>query len=385
MKYSSFFGCLALMLHNAAFGVEVNGIIANLMETKNLPGTTITINGGSPEVNLSGNTARTYAFSSGGSFTFNEINMNDPNPNTVPLQNRHEFRFSGDGGVAPLALDGDLPWTVDLDVSITTTFANPRKSFTFALFNSNASGINGGFTSNINLTTSRTPTINAGTNAPPGESAMFGGQFDLQRVIGPCDSAAGCNPASSPFTVDLNPTVGYSAGDTIHMSMQHIPSPDGGTTPAQIIYEYDDGSPGAPYSNQRINLKNSGVFSDGYEMGFVILGYANDAFGTDSYTVAISNFDVTLGLETGDFDDDGDVDGRDFLIWQRGFGSGTTLAEGDGNADGVVDGIDLGIWQDQYGSAGLVSLGAVPEPSSMALGLLSLLTLALLSRGRTYG
>ena len=39
-----------------------------------------------------------------------------------------------------------------------------------------------------------------------------------------------------------------------------------------------------------------------------------------------------------DFDSDGDVDGADFLTWQRGFGGPGTLATGDADADGDVDG-----------------------------------------------
>ena len=47
--------------------------------------------------------------------------------------------------------------------------------------------------------------------------------------------------------------------------------------------------------------------------------------------------------ETADFDEDGDVDGRDFLAWQRGFGKASpVLADGDANADESVDGVDLG-------------------------------------------
>ena len=57
------------------------------------------------------------------------------------------------------------------------------------------------------------------------------------------------------------------------------------------------------------------------------------------------------GLTSGDFDGDNDVDGADFLAWQRGFGTsgGATLEDGDANADGNVDGLDLGVWQTQLG------------------------------------
>jgi hypothetical protein len=61
--------------------------------------------------------------------------------------------------------------------------------------------------------------------------------------------------------------------------------------------------------------------------------------------------------ENADFDGDGDIDGRDFLTWQRGFGiTGTaTLTQGDANDDGDVDADDLAIWQSQYGAAPVVS------------------------------
>ncbi|MDZ4659455.1 MAG: CotH kinase family protein [Bythopirellula sp.] len=55
--------------------------------------------------------------------------------------------------------------------------------------------------------------------------------------------------------------------------------------------------------------------------------------------------------DSADFDDDGDVDGRDFLAWQRGHGTANAeKADGDADNDGTVNGDDLVIWQGQYGS-----------------------------------
>jgi hypothetical protein len=54
----------------------------------------------------------------------------------------------------------------------------------------------------------------------------------------------------------------------------------------------------------------------------------------------------------GDFDGDQTVGGRDFLAWQRGFGTappGATSAQGDANLDGDVDGNDLAVWESQLG------------------------------------
>jgi hypothetical protein len=60
----------------------------------------------------------------------------------------------------------------------------------------------------------------------------------------------------------------------------------------------------------------------------------------------------------GDFDFDGDVDGRDFLIWQRG------------DSPDPLSASDLALWQDHYGSGPLVASATVPEPSSALLLLL---------------
>lgn len=67
--------------------------------------------------------------------------------------------------------------------------------------------------------------------------------------------------------------------------------------------------------------------------------------------------------ESGDFDGDGDVDGRDFLAWQRGYGkTSASKADGDANNDQVVNQTDLAIWQTQYGTAPLASVVDTQEP-----------------------
>jgi hypothetical protein len=52
-----------------------------------------------------------------------------------------------------------------------------------------------------------------------------------------------------------------------------------------------------------------------------------------------------------DFDANGQVDGHDFLAWQRGLGTVDAASEqGDANGDSVVDAADLTIWQEQFGT-----------------------------------
>ena len=66
-----------------------------------------------------------------------------------------------------------------------------------------------------------------------------------------------------------------------------------------------------------------------------------------------------------DFDGDGDVDGADFLTWQRGLGAGGPT-QGDADGNGTVDAVDLDAWKAQYGPA-VAAAGGVPEPTSAAL------------------
>ena len=98
-------------------------------------------------------------------------------------------------------------------------------------------------------------------------------------------------------------------------------------------------------------------------------------------TTEITNVPVNQTLESAeapdaaDFDGDNAVSGRDFLALQSNYGltSGVTKAHGDADNNGTVDTIDLAIWTIQYGhSAGQSAVTAVPEPSSLALALLSI-------------
>ncbi len=76
----------------------------------------------------------------------------------------------------------------------------------------------------------------------------------------------------------------------------------------------------------------------------------------------------------GDFDGDGDVDGADFLKWQRG--------ESPNGVPGVsVSAADLAEWQGAYGNL-TAAVGAVPEPTSVLL-LVGMAGCGLLGRRRS--
>lgn len=54
---------------------------------------------------------------------------------------------------------------------------------------------------------------------------------------------------------------------------------------------------------------------------------------------------------TADFDTDGNVDGGEFLTWQRNFGlaAGATRVQGDADGNGAVDAADLATWKTMFG------------------------------------
>ena len=119
--------------------------------------------------------------------------------------------------------------------------------------------------------------------------------------------------------------------------------------------------------------------------------FSNIHFGWSSLAGAAGNIayfdnfrvDESPGDESSaDFDVDGDVDGNDFLIWQRGSGAAGGLDQGDANDDGQVDELDLDVWKTQFVSASAsAAASAVPEPSALALALISSAGLA----GRRIG
>lgn len=90
-------------------------------------------------------------------------------------------------------------------------------------------------------------------------------------------------------------------------------------------------------------------------------------------------YDQVTGLDSiapsnnADFDGNQEVNGLDFLIWQRNFGTGSMQNQGDANNSGAVDGEDLAVWEAQYGAvasaSSLSTTVAVPEPNAVVLAL----------------
>ncbi len=169
-------------------------------------------------------------------------------------------------------------------------------------------------------------------------------------------------------------TAGYDVGDTF-VDYKDTDAPGDLPSDSQIndldIYFQERGAP-TIFSALAMSLSPQGnlehlffqVPADGdYE--FWVVQHDEDIGGVQNYGVAWWTAGVPQQV-SGDFDSDGDVDGRDFLAWQRG------------NSPNFLSADDLADWQGNYGVGPLSAATAVPEPSCLVL----LITLVFLRRNR---
>ena len=129
--------------------------------------------------------------------------------------------------------------------------------------------------------------------------------------------------------VDANPTVTGIGSNTLTLSFT-----GSGVSGGQL-----------PAGNYQLNFVGNGFVANARAVDVANNGTQINGFREFEFTISAAN--------TADFDGDGDVDGRDFLAWQRGFAKpAATPADGDADNDDDVDGADLVVWQDQYGTSG---------------------------------
>lgn len=150
-----------------------------------------------------------------------------------------------------------------------------------------------------------------------------------------------------------------SAGETYELRLTGAYS-DGKLTMTLQMYDESGNSVGA-----------SATAADASPLTGQFFGYRNRLVPNSGTTsMSYDEFSVTTaaGTTEADFDGDGDVDGADFLAWQRGVGAAGGRGQGDANSDSWVDGVDLGIWKSQFGeTAALAAAKHVPEPSGWTI------------------
>jgi hypothetical protein len=157
-----------------------------------------------------------------------------------------------------------------------------------------------------------------------------------------------------------------------------------------------DGNPWDGVGSTVINVSINGtdVFSyskpdGGYADNFITLFAGRNLVGNQLATTLVDNFTVfaapaVIVAENADFDSDLDVDGADFLTWQRGVGTstGAMLADGDANGNGAIDAADLATWRSQFTTAAVPAVNSIPEPPTVLLGSLVGLVCCAVKRGR---
>ena len=120
------------------------------------------------------------------------------------------------------------------------------------------------------------------------------------------------------------------------------------STASQLALSFAAGSDYEPAAGDSFEfLLTSGTLSG--EFSNVILPELEDLNWVLDYS---SNAVSAELVYAADFDQDGDVDGLDFLSWQVGMGTetGAQQSDGDANGDGKVDRNDLEIWTETFGS-----------------------------------
>lgn len=119
-----------------------------------------------------------------------------------------------------------------------------------------------------------------------------------------------------------------------------------------------------------------GLSSANFHIGFRDTSSGSWSGSSTIYVDRIALTDLTfVPPENANFDGDDDVDGDDFLVWQRGYGmtEGASPSDGDANGDGAVNELDLAIWEEQYGLPVplVASATAVPESATFLSALLA--------------
>ena len=187
-------------------------------------------------------------------------------------------------------------------------------------------------------------------------STLINGDYTQQSGATLSIDIAGAGPGS---TYDLVSITGDAQIDgLLELSLDENFTPDASTEFTVLAADSLIGFFDNVGTGQRL------LTTDG--MGSFVVHYGIGAVEEDR--IILTDFQLENFLAA-DFDNDGDVDGDDFLVWQASF---SVDAGGDADGDGDTDGDDFLLWQSQFGSGAGAANASVPEPTAELLLMLSL-------------
>jgi hypothetical protein len=263
------------------------------------------------------------------------------------------------GGTNRLKIDVNSVKLIDPDDPLlieftTTTYEAQTQTFTYGTFQPVGAVEVAGPTILINQ-----PTTGAGGIGFNGLNVPFNAedyQIEIEAKLLPGNTAEqfnlvlGDNDAPTLGAEDFNFFIDTANFNTGGFTTFTIPLGSGSETNFVTQFESTPGDGLQNFGLNQMQIQSSGV--DPGVLGIEILRF--------------SIVERPDGVP-GDFDGDDDVDGRDFLLWQRGE-----------STNGGQDLGDLQDWQANYGATGpLAASSSVPEPASLLLvmglgGLISL-------------
>jgi hypothetical protein len=136
---------------------------------------------------------------------------------------------------------------------------------------------------------------------------------------------------------------------------------------------------GAPKAEPRFGWIGLRIDNEADATGAVV-GYA---YETEVGTGILAG-DIGAVVANADYDGDGDVDGADFLVWQRENGTAVIpKTSADGTGDGQINGDDLAFWKTAVAATPATAAAAAPEPGTLILaGLGGMLLVGRFALGR---
>jgi len=185
------------------------------------------------------------------------------------------------------------------------------------------------------------------------QSAQWDGTAPGDPISNPGDPVGAVNtPTGGPAGTSPGGVAALTEASTNYIRLQDAGNPE--------FFGWTEASPLPRKTNRRVyfgrNMQDDGLIND--ELVLTNTGV------TISFRMRIPNsgpLDDVYFEDTGlteyfsaDSDNNQEVDGRDFLAWQRNVGDTTFLEKSGGNfnKDQNVDGLDLPFWQSQFGNGG---------------------------------